>query len=196
MHATEAPYTYIQVHIKHGSKPKKEFATTEKDALGGMLGGHVMTQIGDSIFDFAYTKYKFHLKPDKKHSIGKFRGYSLAQFKQWFGASHITTFHIPVTKIQYFALKEIYHGYIYKSPFDYSFFGMRCAAACEYTLAKAGILAAKSSNDCVKSSFYPKLLRLHLAELAKANAWKTTVQKGSNRRIWEGVKEPSTKKKK
>lgn len=75
--------------------------------------------------------------------------------------------------------------YLEKSPYDYAFFGMRCASAAYDVLGQLEIVKPHSNFSTVCKNFYPKKLRKKLLRLAKHNSWKITRKPGRPSRKWE-----------
>ena len=94
-------------------------------------------------------------------------------------------FFIPVTPEQYDKAKEILENYAAQTPYDYAFFGMRCASAANDVLGQLNILKKRSRFGYVATSFYPKKLRKKLFKLAAKHNYKVLKQAGRVTRKWE-----------
>jgi hypothetical protein len=179
---------YIKVHFKHGSVRRKEFKNTEYIELGGRLGGHVLVEIGDEVYDFAFTNYRFHLFPMKKHCIGQFSVMSIEQFQNHYQDQRVTSFIIPAADSNIEKLRTLYQNNINKCPYDYAVFGMRCTASAWEMIGSAHILPSIPHRKAVYGAFYPRQWRKKLYRMARAQHWKIEYQEGTTRRKWEGGK--------
>jgi hypothetical protein len=174
----------IIVSFLHGSKPYREQRRIEYKETGGYYGGHVSIII-DSI-EFGFTSGKrVNIFPSRKHPNGIFYCEELKDFKKDTIGLKYTTIEIPINDEQYTNLKLIIEKYLGRPPYDYAFFGMRCASATYDVLSQIGIVKTKSHFSNVVSNFYPKLLRYKMRVLAKKNHYRLIIHKGKKTRIWE-----------
>jgi hypothetical protein len=173
----------IQVFFLYGSKPAHGYRHTEAHLFGGIHGGHVSIGVDSIVIGFNHVG--IHLIPHKKHLAGMYKYEKLKNFVKDTVASKYTTFKIPLTNEQYDKLKYILGAYITQSPYDYAFFGMRCAAATYDVLSQIGLFPVKSRSGNVLSNFYPKLLRKKMFLLAHENLFKIISQPGKKSRKWE-----------
>jgi hypothetical protein len=174
-----------QVHIIHGSRAKYKYQQTEYKMLGGMYGGHVVMQLDSHVYGFLFTHYRLHVFPSKKHSIGMFEDDAAAGWHASVTEDKVTTISIPITQRQFEYMDSAYKSYLKDCPYDYSFFGMRCAASCLKMLCDAGVLEPITQGQSVRKAFYPRPLRKDLVDLAKLKGWQVTITEGSPRRKWE-----------
>jgi hypothetical protein len=174
-----------QVHIIHGSRPKYKYQQTEYKMLGGMYGGHVVMQLDSHVYGFLFTQYRFHLFPSKKHSIGLMEDEPADEWRSSIVEDKVTTVAIPVSESQFRRMDSTYREYAKTSPYDYAFFGMRCAASCYKMLADAGVLNPVTGKQSMWKAFYPRPLRKYLIRLANEKGWKVQITEGSPRRKWE-----------
>ncbi len=173
----------IKVFFLYGSKPAPGSRYAEAHVFGGIHGGHVSIEIDSVIIGFNHVG--IHLIPHKKHLKGTYKCEKLKDFvKDTIGCKY-TTFDIPLKKEQYDKLNLILHHYISQTPYDYAFFGMRCAAATYDVLSQIGLFQVKSRSGNVLSNFYPKLLRKKMFILARENQFKIISQPGRKTRKWE-----------
>lgn len=174
---------YIKINFLYGSKPVRKFKSTEKPLFGGIHGGHVSIEV-DSV-DVSFTKKgKFHIFPNKKfhsHYIKKELKDSVL-YRQGHKWVYIV---IPVTEKQYNKIVEIQNRYLEKSPYDYAFFGMRCAAAAQDVLGQSGVLPYKNKFHNILTTFYPRPLRKRMLKMAKLNGYRIYSQPGKESRKWE-----------
>lgn len=176
--------TSIRVHFLYGSKPKREFKETEVKYFGGLHGGHVSIQSGDMDYGFEPTVSRIHIFP-KRHKQSAFSTRELNGQRRYSADSKTVTFLIPVSPMQRNQLDSLHRAYCKTPPYDYAFFGMRCAAATQDILASAGIVQRKSRIVTILTSFYPKLLRKRLFKLAKAHGYRAICSEGKTTRTWE-----------
>ena len=175
---------HIKVHFLYGSKPAKCCKDTESKVFGGIKGGHVSIEIEKFNISFL-PNGSFHVFPHNINKHGEFVTYPL---KFWLSDTtnvKYLTFIIPVDTQQYLNLKKVLLSYVRNSPYDYSFFGMRCAAATYDALAQAGILEKRSRFCTVYHFFYPKLLRNKLFKIYKEKAYEIVYHDGEKSRKWE-----------
>jgi hypothetical protein len=177
----------ITVHIIHGSRRLYKYRHTEKPLLGGLRGGHVVNQVGDSIYGFQFTRWKLHIIPKRKKEkkIGMIQKEGAGDWKRNHAEARITSIVLPVTNAQYQEVLREYSFYKENVPYDYAFFGMRCAASCYEILAHAGVLKKRKHGKIIAKYFYPRPLRKYLQDLAKKNNYPVTTTEGSKTRKWE-----------
>lgn len=174
----------ITVSFLHGSKPYREQRRIELKQTGGYYGGHVSI-VYDSI-EFGFTSGKWiNVFPSHKNPCGIFYCEELKDFQKDTVGLRYTMIEIPIDDNQYKNLKLITESYLGRPPYDYAFFGMRCASATYDVLSQIGIVKQKSRFSNVVSNFYPKLLRTKMRIIAKKNHWRLTIHKGKKTRIWE-----------
>lgn len=174
---------FIYVHILHGSKPA---ARGEYWSVGGYLGGHVVTQIDSFAYGFNFRSKRIRAFPRRRNSSGIMEKENYYEWKRDRSRYKITTVEIPVTAVQYQQLKREYEQHVSSTPYDYAFFGMRCAASCYHMLGGIGVVNPYSRLRSVIMAFHPKALRKRLVELADEKKYKIKVQPGSRSRKWEG----------
>jgi hypothetical protein len=196
--AQSSDSTFIKVLFLYGSKPKKEFKTTEPTWFGGKWGGHVGIEFApNEVIDFI-PQGSFHVV-SKKDRHSKFVIHTLDGFWSIFGGNtegvrnpdsfgkgvKKATFMIPISKAQKAKMDTIVNIYTSDTPYDYAFMGMRCAAATYDVLAQLGIVESFSNTKIIQKNFYPKKLRKRLFTMALEKKWVVEKQEGSNRRDWE-----------
>lgn len=175
----------------HGSKPKKEFKTSEGKWFGGLHGGHVGIEYSpNKIIDFV-PRGEFHYfeKHDNRHS--SFAEHDTISFWELFGGEsdsmQKTTITIPITAEQKEILDSLVLAYQENTPYDYAFFGMRCAAASYDILSQLGVTKKYKRKRTYRKNFYPKRTRKKLLVLASKHNWKVIKKKGCNSRKWEKI---------
>jgi hypothetical protein len=176
----------IKVHFLYGSKPHRAHKDKETKWFGGLHGGHVSIEVDDKVIGFAPSG-KLHIfakrKPEKFHS--GFQLQELESFRQDSIACKYATVHIPVTQDQYMKITDIHSAYYRKAPYDYAFFGMRCAAATYEILGQLDIVKRKSRLGNIVTHFYPKPLRKKMFRIARSRSYLVTSQPGRPTRKWE-----------
>ncbi|TND08144.1 MAG: hypothetical protein FD123_2538 [Bacteroidetes bacterium] len=179
----------VYVHILHGSKPRREFRNEEYKMLGGMLGGHVVLQVGDYAYGLNFHSRKVHPFARKKKAkmAGIFEKEDAEPMvSRWKTDAKVTTLTIPLSATEYDSLQARCEHMHRNLDFDYAFFGMRCASTCYYMLGSAEVLPCGSHFKSIRKAFHPKQLRKKLVRLAKKRNYKIEVSPGSEKRKWEG----------
>jgi len=180
---------FIKVHFLYGSKPAKKYKATEKKWFGGILGGHVgIESDSDKVFNFI-PKGDLHYVSNPKDKHSTFAVHSLNNFWSILGgdADEVkkATVIIPISEKQKNILDSIYKIYMWSTPYDYAFIGMRCGSAAYDILGQMGIVKYYTYRKTWKKIFYPKKLRRIILEKAKINHWKVIRADGVKTRIWE-----------
>ena len=167
----------------HGSMPYRTQQRSERKETGGYLGGHVSIVL-DSI-EFGFTSDRIKMFPSRRHPCGFFYCEEIKDFRQDTVGLKYTIIEIPIDDTQYKGLINIIENYLGYPPYDYAFFGMRCASATYDVLSQIGVVKLKSRWGNIISNFYPKLLRKKIRKMAKQNHYKMTIHNGKKTRIWE-----------
>lgn len=174
----------IKIHFLYGSKPAKGFKNTEPKYFGGLHGGHISIEV-DSI-DYGFEPLdRFHIFPHKKHFKSHFVCQKIQQKPKYDYDKKLTTVYVPLTPEQYFQLIKIQQLYCQNTPYDYAFFGMRCASASQEILSNIGVLKKKKRFFNIITTFYPKKLRSRILKLAQQNHYLVYNQLGKSSRKWE-----------
>lgn len=176
--------TFIKVHFLYGSKPKRKFKDTEFRSFGGLHGGHVSIQVSDTDYGFGPTIMPVHLFP-KRQRQSVFEARELQGEARYSAGNKTVTFVIPVSQRQLALLDSIHNAYCKNPPYDYAFFGMRCAAATQEILSYIGIGKKKRRFSLILTTFYPKRLRSRLFRQAKLEGYQVKRTEGKMTRIWE-----------
>jgi hypothetical protein len=174
----------LKVFFRYGSVPEIGYEHIEYEETGGLKGGHV--SLGIDSLEIGFTnKNRINIFPKKTDHNGIFYWEYLKDFEnQGLGKKYIT-FLIPLTMDQYQKLRGILMAYINNPPYDYAFFGMRCASATYEVLSQIGIMEPMSWRKNIRSNFYPRLFRRKMTELARKNGYTVIKVKGRRTRIWE-----------
>lgn len=180
---------HINVLFLYGSKPKKEFKSTENKWFGGKLGGHVGIEIdSNKVFDFV-PQGDFHWIEKKDECHSRFAIRTPQEFWSIFGGTTSpvkkTIVIIPITQQQRQKLDSLTGAYSHQTPYDYAFIGMRCGAAAYDVLGQLGIMKSYPHHKTIRKIFYPKRLRKRLLKKAKQNHWQVIREEGSEKRKWE-----------
>jgi len=174
----------IKVHFKYGSKPKKEFKQTEKKWFGGIHGGHVSIEIDNEVIGFE-PKTSFHIFPKKKNRNSYFNSEPVESWRKNISQLQYLSITIPIADSQYVFLKESLKTYQKNVPYDYAFFGYRCAASTYEILASLKLVKDYGNYRTVKKYFYPRKLRTKLIKEAYLKNYLVHYHKGRNTRRYE-----------
>jgi hypothetical protein len=174
----------ITVHFLYGSKPAHGCKSTEKKLFGGIHGGHVSMQFDSVVFSFT-PKYGWHIISRHRHIEGGYILERLDTFCIDSAGDKYTSIRIPLTDSQYAHLLVIEKKFLAESPYDYAFFGMRCASAAADVLSQLGILKERSDFGDIRKNFYPKRLRRKLLRYARKNKLEVIRHDGRKSRKWE-----------
>src|SRR6476620_10924803 len=123
----------LKVHFLYGSKPKWKYRHIEKKDFGGLHGGHVTLQVNGLDYGFERSgrsdSYRIHVFSHGKKYKAKFSSVHADTINEKHRDEKTTTFLIPLTDQQLHELNAIHKSYCEEVPYDYAFFGMRCAAS-------------------------------------------------------------------
>lgn len=174
----------IRVFFRYGSIPVQGYEDSEYAEMGGMYGGHVSIGLDSLEIGFDHTKGVHLFNHERvRHSI--FYSEPIRQFESEIKDKKYVTFFVPITDEQYDQLKGILQEYMKQTPYDYAFFGMRCASATYDVLSQIGLFPPLSRNKNIYSNFYPKLFRRKMFKLAKEKQYTIIRQRGRLTRIWD-----------
>lgn len=175
---------YFQVHFLYGSKPKRKYKKTEPKYFGGLHGGHVTIQIDSSDYGFEPAG-GVHIFARRKYFSSDFIKKTVHGKRRYDDGRKSVSFIIPITKEQSIVLKQQLESYDKVTPYDYAFFGMRCAACTRDILAKIGYFKRRNRCSMVVGTFYPKKLRKRMFKMAKKKNWQVIKTAGGKTRKWE-----------
>lgn len=174
----------LKVHFLYGSKPATHYRHEEARYFGGLHGGHVSLESNDSVFSFRHAS-PVHIFAHRKNRHSRIENIPASTWAaDTAGKKYLTVF-IPLTPEQCAAFHRIKQQYSAQVPYDYAFFGMRCAASAYDVLSHSGIFKTRSRFGMVVTAFYPKLLRKKVMRLAAGKHYPITLHDGSPRRKWE-----------
>lgn len=174
----------LKVLFRYGSRPARGYEKIEHFDFGGIHGGHVCLGIDSVVIGFD-SPDGYHIFPRKKNLKGVFLREDEHDYMKDTITKKYAVVEIPISDSQYGHLYRILTDYMNNAPYDYAFFGMRCASATYDVLSQIGIMEQKSYLGNVFSNFYPKLLRRKLFHLARKNNYNIIRLKGRKTRIWE-----------
>lgn len=174
----------ITVHFLYGSKPAKGYKNSETKWFGGKKGGHVTIEAGDSIIGFQ-PGGNCHVFGKKKKANGYFNTKQKEIFIKDTVSLKYTSIIIPLDEDGYSKIKTTLNNYLTKSPYDYAFLGMRCAAATYDILEETGVVKKRTRMGKWVSFFYPQLLRRRILKAAAENNFAVVKTKGRPSRVWE-----------
>lgn len=176
---------FLAVHFLYGSKPAKGFRLVEPKLFGGIHGGHVYLQTGDTIFSFRPNHFPVHIFAHRKKRQSRYVIQNLSDFAADTAGYKVTTIWLPVNDSIETVLYRMRKNYRSQTPYDYAFFGMRCAASAYEVLARAGLVKKHSHFWDICLNFYPKPLRKRLLKRAERNGYKIIRKAGRPSRKWE-----------
>jgi len=173
----------LKVFFRYGSIPEIGYEYVEYEEIGGLQGGHV--SLGIDSLEIGFTNEgNIHVFP-KKNASGVFYWEYLKDFEDHASDKKYVTYLVPITEEQYVKLRKILMTYIEEPPYDYAFFGMRCASSAYEVLSQIGLFEPKSRLGNIVSNFSPRLFRGKMAELARKKGYSVIKVKGRKTRIWE-----------
>jgi hypothetical protein len=173
----------IKIHFLHGSKPKRGNKNTESKAFGGIHGGHVTLEVDGYEYGFNPRQMPVHIFAKKKKIQSSFDETPISRKDE--GDRKYTSISIVLDNEKYMQLKGILRNYLDKAPYDYAFFGMRCAACTRDILEQLGMLKDRSNFNSIRKAFYPKRLRRELLKMADEMNFKVSKIEGRQSRKWE-----------
>ena len=180
--------TFIKIHFEYGSKPGKGYKKTESKYFGGLHGGHVTIEIGDSIYGFSPAGGSARIFAKRSHSNGNFHLESNLKYTFDSTGDKQTSITIPITKDELHALRIHVNNNLNNVPYDYAFFGMRCAASAHEMLSVAGIFKKRTKFISIFYNFYPKKMRKRILDKAFDENYEIIHQEGRKERKWENDK--------
>jgi hypothetical protein len=174
----------LKVFFRYGSIPEVGYEYVEYAETGGLHGGHV--SLGMDSLEIGFSNIgRVHIFPDTETPTGLFYWEYLKDFEDQVADKKYVTYLVPITDQQYTWLRTILMTYLDNPPYDYAFFGMRCASATYDILSQIGLFDRKNRTANIISNFMPRLFRSKMAELARKNGYTVVRVKGRKTRIWE-----------
>ena len=176
---------FLEVDFEYGSRPKRACKNSESHYFGGLHGGHVSVIFRGKSYGFMPTSSPVHLFPKKKRAaLFTFQYEKTEEREQTVGIKTLTV-QIPLSVSQARQLDSIVERYTDSVPYDYAFFGMRCASSTREILGELGIMKQRKNGSYVLGNFYPKRLRKRVIRLAKKRNYPMTSTEGRPCRKWE-----------
>jgi hypothetical protein len=175
---------YIYIHFLYGSKPAAGCKHIEKKWFGGLHGGHVSIQCDSIITGFEPAR-GCHIFPHNRKKDCRFLEEEFFEWAEDTVGLKYLSITIPVSQAQLDSVRAIQKRYVADPPFDYAFFGMRCAASTYFILSQVGIVPERSRFFNILTHFYPKPLRKKMIKMAKIRGYKMERHEGRKSRRWE-----------
>lgn len=183
VHANDSLYV-IRINFLYGSRPAKGFKNSESKLFGGIKGGHVNVEADGKVLDFRPGHNPIF--PNNKKPTG---GFSINHSLYWDTTTNKwASVIVPVSEQQYIELQHLFSSLPAHTPYDYSIFGMRCAAASYDVLSKIGLFKEIPNSKNISKHFYPKLLRKKILKWAEENNYTIVHHDGRPTRKWESDK--------
>jgi hypothetical protein len=171
----------IKLLFTYGSKP---ILDSEASWFGGLHGGHVSISYNSAYASFVPAG-GVHVFAKKRHKQSAFIIEKDENFAYDTTNARYLILTIPVSKSQAHKVDSLLQQRLFDVPYDYAFFGMRCASAAYEVLSNAGIYPRYSIRNMSFKYFYPKLLRKQLLKEAHAKGWHYYYRSGRKSRKWE-----------
>ena len=176
---------WVEVDFEYGSRPKRKCKKTESHYFGGLHGGHVSLILDQVSYGFMPLKSPPHVFA-KKDKLGIFTDqYHKSAERDSLVGIKTLTITIPLNEFEYRQLQNIVQHYRDSVPYDYAFFGMRCASSTREILGQLGIMKHRKNISYVLGNFYPKRLRKKMIRLAEQRHYKMYRTTGRDCRKWE-----------
>ncbi len=172
------------IHFIHGSIPMENCIYSRK-RLGGLLGGHVEIELAGSVYGFRLAKLPVHIFVDNSHFNSKYEVNTKEAWLKRTEYEKMTSVYLPISKGQKDKLQVLLTAYLAKSPYDYAFFGTRCATSTAEVLSKSGIIYPLSNTENSIAFLSPHPLRQTLLQLAHTRHFLVVNKKGVDCRYWE-----------
>ncbi len=184
-HSADSAAHAVTIHFVYGSKPARGHKDTEHHYFGGIHGGHVYLQLDSMLFSFLPGTFPVHIFAHGKKRQSLYAAHALTDFASDTVGAKVTSITYPLSDSQYVELNTVRQEYIHETPYDYAFFGMRCAAAAYDVLGHAGLVKKKGNFRNVCTNFYPKPMRKRMLKHAQQHGLKVVTKEGRASRKWE-----------
>jgi hypothetical protein len=172
------------IHFIHGSIAK-EGCIYPRKRLGGLLGGHVEIELNGQVYGFRLNKLPVHIFVDNAEFNSKYEVNTTEKWLKRTEYEKITSVYLPINEEQNRKLNAILNAYLLKSPYDYAFFGKRCASSTAEILSQSGIFQPLSNTEIMVAFLSPRPLRHTLLNLAENKHLLVKNKAGVDCRIWE-----------
>jgi hypothetical protein len=174
----------VIIHFIHGSVAK-EGCIYPRKRLGGLLGGHVEIELNQQVYGFRLAKLPVHIFVDNTDFNSKYEVNTKENWLKRTEYEKVTSIYLPITAEQKNKLNAILNAYLMQTPYDYAFFGKRCATSTAEILAQSGIICPLSNAEIMAAFISPKPLRNTLINLAENKHFLIKKKAGVDCRIWE-----------
>ncbi len=172
------------IHFIHGSIPLENCIYPRK-RLGGLLGGHVEVELDGQIYGFRLSKLPVHIFPNNADFNAKYEVNTKEAWLKRTEYEKITSIHLPITHVQKNKLEQILKIHLIHVPYDYAFFGKRCASSTAEILSNSDIFSPLSNAEIMIAFLAPNPLRNTLINVANKQHFLINKKQGVDCRIWE-----------
>jgi len=179
--------SFIYINYKYGSIPAKGYEKTEEKRAGGLAGGHVTCTIDQTVYGFTDegSGEDTHIIPSTNHPNGYWQVETITDWNAKMVGEKYMVIPVLITKQQKTDLFKLLNQYIKKAPYDYAFFGIRCASAMHDLLGDAKIIPHVAFGIVWIKYFYPSSFGKYMKSLAKKKGWQIQYYTGRKSRIWD-----------
>jgi hypothetical protein len=172
------------IHFIHGSIAQDD-CIYPRPRLGGLLGGHVEIELDGKVYGFRHYKRPVHIFPQDNNRNSTYDIYTKQAWVKRTEYEKMTAVCLPISVEQKRHLQAILDSYLAKTPYDYAFFGKRCASSTSDLLVQSGIICPLSNVEIMVAFLSPHPLRYTLLRLAEEKNYGIERQKGVDCRFWE-----------
>jgi hypothetical protein len=172
------------IHFIHGSIAQ-ENCIYPRPRLGGLLGGHVEIELDGKVYGFRHSKRPVHIFPQDNNRNSTYDIYTKQAWLKRTEYEKMTAIKLPISVEQKRHLQAILTDYLAKTPYDYAFFGKRCASSTADLLVQSGIICPLSTIEIMVAFLSPHPLRYAFLRLAEEKKYGIERQKGVDCRFWE-----------
>ena len=172
------------VHFIHGSIAQ-EGCIYPRKRLGGLLGGHVEIELDGQVYGFRLNQLPVHIFVNNNDFNSKYEVNTKEKWLKRTEYEKITAIYLPINAAQKDKLSSLLKAYLIQSPYDYAFFGKRCASSTADILSQSDIICPLSNTDILTAFLSPRPLRNTLLNLAENKHLLVKKKQGVDCRIWE-----------
>ena len=172
------------IHFIHGSIPMKD-CIHPRPRLGGLLGGHVEIEVSERVYGFRLQQLPVHIFVNSSDFNSKYEVYAKDKWLKRTQYEKMTSIYLSISTVQKEQLQAILDVYLLKVPYDYAFFGKRCATSTAEVLAQVGIISPLSDFENMVAFLSPRPLRNTLLNLADKKGVLVVKKQGVDCRYWE-----------
>ncbi|HEV2480613.1 MAG TPA: hypothetical protein VGS79_13145 [Puia sp.] len=164
------------VTIEYRHDRALSFQPVHYDGLGG--AGHLMPRLNQKNFN---SCFRIYTEKRAWNVLGNYYN-NLDSLRR-------VVFIIPVTATQQHKLDSLADAYTKNTPYDYAFFGMRCASASYEFLKEAGLVTEYRHhiwmNIFTTRDFRNALYKDYVRNRGQGKGWRLETSRGSASRKWE-----------